>query len=115
MTKAVQEFQERVTKLQKEGDPSKQRELIDALGQLKLVQDQLQRKTDVKIEQLERDRNKKIEDARRFADLEIRAIQNQYKMLAVFIPPIPPLLVGIAVFVSRRLREREGISKSRLR
>ncbi len=115
MTKAVQEFQERVTKLQKEGDPSKQRELIDALGQLKLVQDQLQRKTDVKIEQLERDRNKKIEDARRVADLEIRAIQNQYKMLAVFIPPIPPLLVGIAVFVSRRLREREGISKSRLR
>jgi ABC-2 type transport system permease protein len=36
-------------------------------------------------------------------------------MLAVFLPPIPPLLVGIIVFVSRRLKEREGISKTRLR
>jgi ABC-2 type transport system permease protein len=67
------------------------------------------------VEQMERDRDKKIGDARREADLQIRGIQNRYKMLAVFLPPLPPLLVGIIVFVSRRLKEREGISKTRLR
>jgi len=90
-------------------------ELLDALTQLRLKQDQLNRKLAVKVEQMERDRDKKIGDARREADLQIRGIQNRYKMLAVFLPPIPPLLVGIIVFVSRRLKEREGISKTRLR
>ncbi len=117
VTKAVTDFQERVQKLQKQGatDPGKQRELLDALTQLRLKQDQLNRKLAVKVEQMERDRDKKIGDARREADLQIRGIQNRYKMLAVFLPPIPPLLVGIIVFVSRRLKEREGISKTRLR
>ena len=46
---------------------------------------------------------------------EILKIQNWYKFWAVFIPPIPPLLVGLIVFVHRRLREREGVTKARLR
>ena len=33
----------------------------------------------------------------------------------VVLPPIPPLLVGLIVFVKRRLREREGIAKTRMR
>ena len=57
----------------------------------------------------------RIEEARRQTDLRILEIQNFYKFLAVALPPIPPLLVGLVVFVSRRLREREGIAKSRLR
>jgi hypothetical protein len=30
-------------------------------------------------------------------------------------PVIPPLLIGLIVFIRRRLREREGISRSRLK
>jgi len=33
----------------------------------------------------------------------------------VLLPPIPPLLVAIVVFFTRRAREREGVSKARLR
>jgi ABC-2 type transport system permease protein len=47
------------------------------------------------------------------AELEIQKIQRQFKLAAVVIPPIPPLLVGLIVFTRRRLREREGISKAR--
>ena len=47
------------------------------------------------------------------AELEIQQIQRQFKLAAVVIPPIPPLLVGLIVFTRRRLREREGISKAR--
>jgi ABC-2 type transport system permease protein len=34
---------------------------------------------------------------------------------AVLLPPIPPLLVAIVVFFTRRAKEREGVSRSRLR
>jgi len=47
------------------------------------------------------------------SELEIQRIQRQYKLAAVLIPPIPPLLLGLFVFTRRRLREREGISKAR--
>ncbi len=47
------------------------------------------------------------------AELEIQQIQRKFKLAAVVIPPIPPLLVGLIVFTRRRLREREGISKAR--
>ena len=47
------------------------------------------------------------------AELEIQEIQRKFKLAAVVIPPIPPLLVGLFVFTRRRLREREGISKAR--
>lgn len=47
------------------------------------------------------------------AELQIQEIQRKFKLAAVIIPPIPPLLVGLIVFTRRRLREREGISKAR--
>jgi ABC-2 type transport system permease protein len=69
----------------------------------------------VKRQQLLQVLQQQIQQSKRDADLQILNIQNYYKMLAIFLPPIPPLLVGIGVFVSRRLREREGIPKSRLK
>jgi len=115
--KNIQQFEERVKKLQREGatDPSKQKELIDALQQLEQKRKELQTRVGVKMKTYERERDKNVETVRREVDLQIRKTQNFCKFMAVFIPPIPPLLVGIVVFVSRRLREREGISKARLR
>lgn len=45
---------------------------------------------------------------------EVLAYQNQVKTLAVALPPIPPIVIGIIVFVVRRLKEREGLSKDRI-
>ena len=69
----------------------------------------------MKREQLESSKNEKVEESRRQSEAKVIELQNLYKYLAIFLPPIPPLLVGAAVFVSRRVREREGISKNRLR
>lgn len=52
---------------------------------------------------------------RREAENAIQKIQRGYKMTAVLLPPIPPLILGLIVFTRRRLREREGVSKARLR
>jgi ABC-2 type transport system permease protein len=76
---------------------------------------QLARKLEVEDEKLKRERDRNIREARRKTDDEIRKTENYFKSLAVFLPAIPPLIVGIVVYVSRRLREREGISKTRLR
>jgi ABC-2 type transport system permease protein len=60
---------------------------------------------------IERQEKKRATNLR--AELKIQEIQRKFKLAAVLIPPIPPLLVGLVVFTRRRLREREGISKAR--
>jgi ABC-2 type transport system permease protein len=116
-SKAERQFKEAVEKLQTDGaiDASKLQELNQRLQEYQIKQSQLSRKLDLERSKLQRERDRNIRDARGKADDAINKIKNRYKMLAVFIPPIPPLLVGIIVMVSRRLREREGISKNRLR
>ncbi len=115
--KTLAKFQDKAQALQREGatDPSKQQELISLLQQVQVEQAALERKLAVKREQLESEKDKLIEESRRASEARVIDLQNTYKFLAIFLPPIPPLLVGAAVFVSRRVREREGISKNRLR
>ncbi|MDG2015429.1 MAG: Gldg family protein [Pirellulaceae bacterium] len=68
----------------------------------------------VRLEQeMQNERNEIIRSKRLESELKIQEIQRKYKLAAVLIPPIPPLLLGLFVFTRRRLREREGISKAR--
>ena len=64
-------------------------------------------------QEMQNERNEIIRSKRLESELEIQKIQRKYKLAAVMIPPIPPLLLGMLVFTRRRLREREGISKAR--
>ena len=45
----------------------------------------------------------------------ILSVRNLYKYVAVVLPPIFPLLIGIVVFFNRRSKEREGVPEQRLR
>jgi ABC-2 type transport system permease protein len=116
--KALKDFQSRVDELKKKQEEGQDVSLADlntAAQQLGIKQQELNQKLDVKREVLQRERNDKIEKVRRETDLQILEIQNRFKFWAVAIPPIPPMIVGLIVFVVRRLREREGVAKSRLR
>ncbi|MEQ1824990.1 MAG: Gldg family protein [Pirellula sp.] len=115
--KAERELRDKIEKLQNEGavEPSKVEELRRMLQEADIKKVQLAKKFQIEKERLQRVRDQGVREARRQSDDAIGKIQNYYKLLAVFVPPVPPLLVGIVVMVSRRLREREGISKSRLR
>ena len=79
------------------------------------MQEQLQRKLSVKVAKSARERDRNVREIQRKADQEVTKIQNQVKSAAVALPCIPPLIIGVIVFASRRLRERENISKSRLK
>lgn len=65
------------------------------------------------MEQLDNARTEELRAIQLRAELKIQETQRNFKLAAVIIPPIPPLLMGLIVFTRRRLREREGISKAR--
>lgn len=113
----VQALREEIDELQKDREtgsvsPGVLREKLTAF---QIKQANQQRILEVQQAKLQNEREQKIQDVRREAEQEVTAIQNQVKTAAVVLPCIPPLIVGIMVFASRRLRERENISKSRLK
>ena len=110
-------LKEEIEKLQNQGsiDQETFKKLQEKAQIDQIKKAQMAKKFKIDKDRLERTRDQGIREARRQSDDSISKIQLYYKLLAVFIPPIPPLLVGIIVMVSRRLRERDGISKTRLR
>ena len=113
----VQALREEIEELQKDRETGSVSpgELREKLTAFQIKQANQQRILEVQQAKLQNEREQKIQDVRREAEQEVTAIQNQVKTAAVVLPCIPPLIVGIMVFASRRLRERENISKSRLK
>lgn len=60
---------------------------------------------------MKRDREIAITDIELYK--EIDRIQTRYKLYAVLLPPILPLLVALIVFIVRRVKEYEGVPESR--
>lgn len=117
MDKELQSLRKEIDRLRQESEDGKvsQAVLQEKLTRFQIKQEAQQRALDVKRQKSERDRERRIREIQRLADQEVTAIQNQVKTAAVVLPCIPPLIIGVIVFASRRLRERENISKSRLR
>jgi ABC-2 type transport system permease protein len=109
--KAINELKEK----QRKGEVVDPGEFLAKMQQFAFLQEKANRNLEVKKEQLRIEREKSLAEIQRKRDQDIQRIQNEFKVWATFIPPIPPLLVGIAVWIRRRIREREGISRSRMK
>jgi ABC-2 type transport system permease protein len=117
LEKEIEEFQEEVVRLQ---DPASTERPDPGMVRAKLInlssrQQENQRKVQVTRIQEERSRDKKIATIKRESESKLAALRNRYKLAAVLIPPIPPLLIAIIVFFIRRIRERKGVATARLR
>ncbi|MGY8732293.1 MAG: Gldg family protein, partial [Pirellulales bacterium] len=117
LEKEIEEFQEEVVKLQ---DPTSIERPDPGMVRAKLInlssrQQENQRKVQVTRIQEERNRDKEISTIKRESESKLAALRNRYKLAAVLIPPIPPLLIAIIVFFVRRIRERKGVASARLR
>jgi ABC-2 type transport system permease protein len=75
----------------------------------------LERIRGVKISALEKDRDRRVKQSERELAAQIRGVQDRYKLLAVLLPPIPPVLLAVFVFFHRRKAEQEGVDARRLR
>jgi len=116
--KALKDFKDKVDDLKKQQEEGAEISLAEynaAAQELAIKQRALEQALEVTRERKARERDDQIQANRRATDLAILKTQNEFKAWAVAIPPIPPLIVGFVVFVVRRLREREGVAKSRLR
>jgi len=109
--KAQTAFEQKIQSLQKREGVNRQQAATDVMA----AQQQGQRELDVKLETLKNERDQALKAAQRELDKNIHAVQDKYKLWAILLPPIPPLVVGLFVFFNRRAREREGVSRARLR
>ncbi|HEX9814522.1 MAG TPA: hypothetical protein VGB31_06200, partial [Myxococcota bacterium] len=75
----------------------------------------LERMRDVKIAQMEHERDRQVKQSERDLGARIRGVQDWYKFWAVVLPPIPPILLAFFVFFHRRKTEQEGVDARRLR
>jgi len=85
------------------------------MASIALAQRDGQRRLEANAKRLEQEKDRKINEIETRLNMENRQLQDWYKMWAVVLPPIPPLLVAVFVFFTRRAREKEGVSRSRLR
>ena len=109
--KAQKEFDDQMAALAKRQGVNRQQAAIDKLQ----AQMQGQQKLDVALQGLKDKRDKAIKASQTNLELAVRKVQDEYKLWAVLLPPIPPLIVAFIVFFNRRAGEREGVSKARLR
>ncbi len=108
---AQKKFDDQIAKL-------KQREGVNqqaAMIQIMTAQQNGERQLNTTLERLKRERDVQIKNEERKLATTVRGVQDRYKLWAVLLPPIPPLIVAFVVFFNRRAREREGVSKARLR
>jgi ABC-2 type transport system permease protein len=108
---ARQEFRTKMAELEgrKDLDP---RVLMQMMERERI---RLERTRDVRISSLEKERNRKVKQSERELASQIRSVQDRYKLLAVLLPPILPVLLAFFVFFHRRKAEHEGVDTRRLR
>ncbi|MCC7475764.1 MAG: Gldg family protein [Pirellulales bacterium] len=117
-TDALQQIEEAQSEFRKKIAELENRTDLDPRVKEQLIERErirLERQRDVRINALEEKRNSEVKRSERELASEIRGVQDRYKLLAVLIPPIPPVLLAFFVFFHRRKAEQEGVSAQRLR
>jgi ABC-2 type transport system permease protein len=113
-SKVEKELSDKVNQLNEEMK-KKHLDMQEIMRRLSIVQQEGQKRMDAMIKQLEQKRDKKIQRINAQLNNEIVEVQNSYRILTVLLPPIPPLLLAIFVYLVRRSKEREGVSHTRMR
>jgi ABC-2 type transport system permease protein len=113
--KAEEDERKVVEEKVKELQSQQNADTMQLLIQVQMIQNDLNRKMEAKLDRIKRDKKQEYDKIETDLNTKKQQYQKQYKIWALILPPIPPLLVAIAVFSLRRKREREGVAKSRLR
>ena len=101
----------------KQVDQVKQRtDLDERTKEIMLVnlQEVAQRRLDVEKQKIEDEKLNQIREGKAESQRKTRAIENRVRYLAAALPPLPPLILGIAVFITRLRRENLGANPKRL-
>ena len=105
------ELDKRIAELKSRKDAN----AMDLANELAIAMGNGQRRLESDQERFRQERDKAVTQIETKLNAEVRSVQKSAKWLAVLLPPILPLLVGAYVFAARRVQEREGVSRKRLR
>jgi ABC-2 type transport system permease protein len=114
MNKSIADLEKVIKDLQS-GEGGNYRQLREAATKLEAQRQVEQRRLNAKVAQFNQEYERKSKEQERQLLVDMRKLQDSYKMMAVFLPPIPLLLVALGVYFNRRSKEREGVNRSRLR
>lgn len=109
------QFKEKIDKLRERLKTDAKIEQADVENRITTALQEGQKRTEDYKKEAEQKYNEKIDDINNARDAKIQTMQAWYMFWAVVIPPIAPLALAGFIFIVRRTREREGVSKSRLR
>jgi len=90
-------------------DPRTKRIMLDQ------VQEEENRRLEVKEAEIENKKQQAVEASKGASERQIRAVEGRVQLWAAILPPIPALLVGLYVLLSRLKAERAGIHPDRMR
>ncbi|MGM0444503.1 MAG: Gldg family protein [Fibrobacterota bacterium] len=106
---ANRRLEEKITALESRSDLDQQTKAIMVRNARELET----RRFEAKEKQITARKERTIERSRQQMLSRINGLQNTIKMLAVALPPVPVLLIGIFIFIGRRRRERDGEKATR--
>lgn len=72
-----------------------------------------QRRLDVETANLDLKKKKQIEQSRAATERSIREIESRFRWLVIFLPALPPILIGLLVLGIRMKNEEQSIAPSR--
>jgi len=105
------QLQERIDELQKRQGVDPQQMVLE----IATAQQVGQKRLDAAVQKQQQERDRELARIETNLGLDIRRVENTYKMMAVALPPIPPLLLALVVTLRRRSLEKIGVSAVRVR
>ena len=104
LTEAQRRLNDRVAELQGRNDIDAQTRQI----MVRNLEEVENRRLEVLSANIETEKDTRIQASRENMEAQIRRIQTSIKTFAILLPPVPVVVLGIAIFVRRNRREREG-------